>query len=486
MKLKGKENRQSDKLINIVLGVSVTSLIFTLIPIFLISRYSRPAIDDFGTSGITKPYLIKGDIFGAIEAAWKLTVSQWHVWAGIWSSTFIQTFQPGVIDFRLYWINTLIIVGLLLLSVYFLTKVIVVDILKVDRRYGWILTCFVSAVYLNFMPGKVEGLFWFNGDINYSFFFFLDIFICGLCLSLVFINQKRFQIIYKTGLLVGLTVLAGGGEYVPALLSGWLCFCFVILLFVLKRKNSLKFSGIVVLICCWISLSFNVFAPGNKSRAKIDGFKISLVDGLEQSFFYSNKYLSSFTDFTMILLFILITPILVKIVKNIKYKKSVVLSLIGFSILTFYLSWLPWSSTIVSSEDRGTVGRYADVTFLLYILLVLLIISCLVVLLNKQTSKTRKLIPTVSIALVFAIGLNLLPLTKTTFKATNSATIIGATVELTNGTAKSFAKEFDACAKGKAGKKDKFATVNSMLLWNFGNNHKCSKSELSTFYKAKN
>ena len=84
------------KIKNIYIPLSILMIIFML-PIVLISIYSRPLVDDFNYAIIVHEYVKNGNwnIFGLINKAVDAVMYYYYNWQGTYTSAFVMSLQPG-------------------------------------------------------------------------------------------------------------------------------------------------------------------------------------------------------------------------------------------------------------------------------------------------------------------------------------------------------------------------------------------------------
>lgn len=116
---------------------------------------------------------------------------------------------------------------------------------------------------IEWMPSALQGLYWYNGAMNYVFFHAVLLLLLCVLLSLAGEHPRRKA--GRTVLAVLLAVLLAGGNHVTAFVGILLIVGFGIFAAVKKRRQNL--------ICCVITLAamvagflFNVTSPGTRIR----------------------------------------------------------------------------------------------------------------------------------------------------------------------------------------------------------------------------
>ena len=116
------------------------------------------------------------------------------------------------------------------------------------------------------MPNPAEGLYWFNGAVNYQLFFAVAVLNAGFTLALALPGTSTLRSrlgLMAGGVLAGLVI--GGGHQVVGVMN------LLVLLFALAlcapRRN---FRHLPALIAAVVGLVINLTAPG--TRVRVDGF----------------------------------------------------------------------------------------------------------------------------------------------------------------------------------------------------------------------
>lgn len=140
--------------------------------------------------------------------------------------------------------------------------------LGLDRTSFCIVSCLLLLVAVQYRYSLVEGFYWFNGGIYYTFFYAVALVLLGLCLLLLKESKKTLFTCYLV-LSCALAFLVGGGNYTTALTV--LLLLFFCLLVLLLRKNKKAVWIGVVLLFLLLSFFLSVLAPGNAIRQESAG-----------------------------------------------------------------------------------------------------------------------------------------------------------------------------------------------------------------------
>ena len=153
----------NDKMLEkIYIFSSVVVFIFSLAPLFYIAKFDFPGSDDFPYSETTQK------VWDATHSAGMLlresintSVRFWHSWQGLYSSAALQSLQPILS----------IVAGMMSLTVFLMRRY-----LKSRYSEALFIGAALSFYAIQYMPDISEGIYWFNGAVNYVFFWSLQSF----------------------------------------------------------------------------------------------------------------------------------------------------------------------------------------------------------------------------------------------------------------------------------------------------------------------
>lgn len=246
--------------------VLIVLLVVSLIPLAAVGQYDRMCFDDYDYSVITKHALANGGTLGdALSAAADTVSLTYRTWQGTFSAVFLFSLQPAIWGHSWYFLTPLILITAMLAGLGYFSYIICVRLLNGGKAF-WVISWMISALLcLQFPRDPVEGYFWYNGGIFYTFFFGLLLIWIGLALDTTLRNPLRAsQRWLRGGLLCLLAVILSGGNYPSALLlgiilTGWVVYC------VWKRRDLLPIS-IVSFLMFGAGFLISIIAPGNAIR----------------------------------------------------------------------------------------------------------------------------------------------------------------------------------------------------------------------------
>lgn len=242
----------------------ISAVLVSLIPLIMICRYNCPSVDDYSYSAIT--FKVWGETHSVVEvikAAVVTTIEFWNTWQGLYVSAFLLALQPGIFGMGRYAATGIIMLGLIIGSItifciYFNTK-----LLKGKYLESIALSSMISFLIIQYMPSAVEGLYWFNGAMNYGFFFsVLLIYICLLSELQIQTNTLKASILF--GACIISVFLLEGGNHVTALMG--IIVTFIVCCVCWRREKKKKIANVSLLCASLTFLYLNLGSPGTKIR----------------------------------------------------------------------------------------------------------------------------------------------------------------------------------------------------------------------------
>ena len=186
-----------------------------LVPVFALAVFARPSADDYiyaaRTHAVIQQYGF--DLPRLLKAAWDTNVYYYQNWQGLYVSGFTLAFQPAIFGNRVYGITLLCVLLPLFFCLYGLARCVVLRLSAAQKRLPWALALLLTFAFIEGMPAPVEGLYWFNGAMNYLPYFSLAVLNAGLAFALCFAAQLtlRRRVLYAAaGCLCSLVI--GGGH----------------------------------------------------------------------------------------------------------------------------------------------------------------------------------------------------------------------------------------------------------------------------------
>lgn len=285
----------------------VLLILLLLLPVGILAFYARPSADDYvyaaRTHAVVQQYGF--DLPRLLSAAWDTTVYFFQNWQGLYISGFILALQPAIFGNQWYGLTLLCVLIPLFLCLYAAACIVVRRLEPAQKRLPWALAFLVLFAFIEGMPSPVEGLYWFNGAMNYLPYFALTVLNAGLAFSLCLsrgLSVRRRGVYALAGVLLGL--LIGGGHQVVGELNLLLLLLAAVLS--ARRRN---FWICPALVAAVAGLLINILAPGTRVRA--DGLaQAGFLEAVVKSFVLAAMQWIRWLDVPLLcLLFLLAIPL---------------------------------------------------------------------------------------------------------------------------------------------------------------------------------
>lgn len=243
----------------------VCFLLLLLLPAAAVGLFARPTADDFGYAGATHAVFAQYgfDLPRLLAAAWQTNLDYFQNWQGLYVSGFVLSLQPGLLGNRWYGLTFFCVVIPLFFCLYGCARLV---LRRLDSRARWLallLAVLFLFAFVQGMPNPVEGLYWFNGAVNYQLFSAVAVLNAGFTLALALpgscSRRGRFGLV-AAGVLAGLFI--GGGHQVVAVLN-----LLVLLLAAVLCGWRRNFWHLPALAAALAGLLINLTAPGTQVRA---------------------------------------------------------------------------------------------------------------------------------------------------------------------------------------------------------------------------
>lgn len=353
----------SSKHIFIILGIL---FILSIIPMLIISFYAHQSGDDYFFGVLTHDAIVNGGGIGDIlGAAIEKTSITYQDWQGTYSAIFLMALQPGVWGENFYFLTTFILLFSLIFAHCFLLKVVFKNYFNASRYNYWIIAIVVLTLCIQFLPSALQGFYWYNGGIYYTFFHSLMLILFGI--MLLAINNQQFQkrkIVYYT-IMSLLCFIIGGGNYVTALLTVLVYLLFLGYLCIHKKmlkNNWFFFIPFVILVGGFLA---SIIAPGNAIRQQGITDTPSAFKAILLSFKNAVDYSDRWLTLPLIIAVLFLIPFLFKIAQNSKFSFRFPIII---SLLSFCLYAAMFCPPIFAMNNIGD-DRLVNIIYYTYILL---------------------------------------------------------------------------------------------------------------------
>ncbi|WP_195267788.1 DUF6056 family protein [Eubacterium sp. 1001713B170207_170306_E7] len=319
----------------------VLVFLITLVPVFSISVYDQPSADDYVYGLLTRQtWDNTGSVFQTLMTAWNQMMHSYMTWDGNFFATFLGALQPSV--FGLYrWVPVVMVLSVIF-STFFLLKILLENYLNADRSTTLSIGCVLLILELQFLPSAVQGLYWFDGAVSYTFVYAMSLVLFGL---LLVFYQKR-PVRHKYLALAGactLGFLISGGNFVVSLVN-------LILLAAMSgmlwyRKNTHSLGTVMVFLFSAAGMLISALAPGNGVR-QADTLKTlvtqpSPVSAVLQSFQSAGQYFLQWTTLPVAAGIFFLSVLLVKLARKSHFAFRYPIAVLAFAFCVFAAGFTP-------------------------------------------------------------------------------------------------------------------------------------------------
>lgn len=434
--------------VKVISMIILGALFLSLIPIVMAAFYSHPTSDDFGYSlNVYNAVNNGGNIIDILSAAIDKVITTYFTWQGTFSAVFIFSLQPAAFSDNLYFLTTIIILGMLIFSNIFFIQTVVVKLLKNKKEYGFIISGSILFMSIQFVIDKTEAFYWWNGSTYYSLFYSFSL-IFFACIIRLYLSDNTHKKILFFIISSFLSIIIGGGNFTTALTTSVIMF--LVEIYIIKTKAAKNYMYHIVFALLIISFLISMVAPGNNVRAESTQ-GMSVISSIFYSLFYSFTCISSWTQLPQIVLFLFLAPILYKISKSIKYDFKYPLLAIVLSFLVFATQLTP---SLFAMSSIGS-GRQVNIYYYFYYIVAIFDIFYICGWLNNKekiiikTRKTNKLVLSIILFLtvIFSMGCFQYGIKK--------ITTVDTTLALKNGTVIAYDSQYkDIIARIKSGENE--------------------------------
>lgn len=348
----------SSKKICIIL---VVVSLLALVPIIIISFYSHAQIDDY-YYGIKTYHAVQNGT-SVFKAAVEQVKETYNDWQGTYSAVFLFSLHPAILGENFYFLTTFILLVSLIGATFFFSYALLKKYFKASTIAYITITTALLLTQIELVPSPVQGFFWFNGSIYYTFFYSLAL----TLFSLLLIYLKTERMPTKIACMVFSLIIAaimGGGNFVTALCSVFILFLGICCLVYKKDKRVFGIIGIFAVFL--VGFIISIKAPGNAVRQSSYNSHTGAVLSIIYSFFFSASAIFEYTTVPVILFALLIFPLLSKTAKasGLKFDHPFI-----FSAATYVVFTTQFTPTVYAWGGIGE-QRIMNIIFYSYLIMI--------------------------------------------------------------------------------------------------------------------
>lgn len=223
--------------------------------------------------------------------------------------------QPGIFGEAYYALTTPILLGIAYACLYGSFYILNKHFVKASKLFVASAALLVLTVLVLWMPSAIEGLFWYNGAMNYIPFAFFDILNLCLLVEIYYAGKDtkgKILVIVSTIL----SFLISGGNHVTAFAN--ILFLLLAVIYLLPKK---KYYAIAPLISAVVGFVIMYLAPGTAIRQSAFESQ-SVIGTILATIKHVRVIAREWITFSWLLTMIAITPFVVEIVRKNKERLS--------------------------------------------------------------------------------------------------------------------------------------------------------------------
>ncbi len=147
-------------------------IIFAVIPLYLISGYAHPCVDDYSYGRHTaQVWKETGSLEQVFLKAIEKTGDSYRSWQGTFSSIFLMRLQPAIFGEQYYFLTTIILLTVFIVCSILFYMAFFSKLFHASFFQGLIISILLSLGAVEFTYVISDSFYWYNGGITYTFFY---------------------------------------------------------------------------------------------------------------------------------------------------------------------------------------------------------------------------------------------------------------------------------------------------------------------------
>ncbi|MEG1884110.1 MAG: hypothetical protein RRZ24_07345 [Clostridia bacterium] len=408
----------------------IAALLISLVPLYGAAAYSKPGVDDYRYGRTT--HIVWEDThnwMAVLAEAGRVASNTYQQWQGSYAAIFLMALQPGIFQTNVYGLTTAFLLTGLVIALLWFVYTVLTNLMETDWTQSMSIATLVAISCVQLLPSPVEGYFWFNGGVYYTFFFSLS-----LIAATLLIRREQKKTVAQCVLLPLLMTLLAGGN----LVTGLLC-CVALSLYVVQ--SSIRRRHDVLTLVLWILLvglfMANALAPGNSVRqAEHASESLSPLSAILAAMVDTMKYVGQWLTEPVTFLAFASLPLLWQMTGRATFQFRMPLVMLVASFLLLAAGFTPTEYALGFAGE----ARLIDIQFYLFVLLLYGNLIWMVGWLRQHFGTER-----VYVRRTVAIALTVVCLSITGITALRSRNIasVSAVRILYNGSARSYAETWE-------------------------------------------
>lgn len=297
----------------IVLKTISVFFLLSFLPLVVLSFYNHPSADDYSYGKFTYHVWNSTHSFLAVvKSAVETAAFFWNNCDGLYASSFFMSLQPGIFGEKYYALTAFITLGSLIGSNLFFAKMVLNKILKLSATESVYCALLSSFMMIQWMPSGVQGIYWYDGSMNYTCFF--AIFMLTISMSIYSMQAEKKNVMVICGVVTSLlSVALVGGNHVTAFAGLLYLFGVIIYQFVSGRKISF-FTGILPFMAAISGFLFNVLSPGTAARQTAFTERFGVIKTIVYASFKGCQYINEWLGLNTLICIGLLLPVIFRVI----------------------------------------------------------------------------------------------------------------------------------------------------------------------------
>lgn len=317
-------------------------LLLTLIPIFVLGQYARPAADDYGYGIFTHWAVQTGE--GFLRAVWHTATGYYKSWQGTFSALALMSLTPCIWSEQTYWLTPVVMLLALVIGTAQLMYALCVRLVGGTRRQAVVLSIALLLPTIQCLRAPIHSFFWWNGAVYYTFTYGLFLLYVERLVRLLLEERPNRVGPWLPGVVLG--ILIGGSNYVSALLGALLAGLTLGYVLFFQRKRLP--TALVLFLSLMVPFVVSMLAPGNQVRQSGED-KMPALEAIGASIAQAWEDVLDWPNWLTLLLFLALIPQLWRLtgLKSFRCPLPVLFSLFTFLLFAaqntphFYAESLP-------------------------------------------------------------------------------------------------------------------------------------------------
>ena len=154
-----------------VFWLVLAAVVLMLVPMLLVARYNVPCADDYHFGAPTHAaWQATHSLAAVVKAAGEKVAERYANWQGTYSAMFLMALQPAVFGNGFYALVPFLTLGMLAAGTCFFCLSLFTKLLGASRWQALVLALVWLGIDTQLLPSAVQGFYWYNGAIFYTFF----------------------------------------------------------------------------------------------------------------------------------------------------------------------------------------------------------------------------------------------------------------------------------------------------------------------------